>query len=548
MYLDNSLIKIVALGSIVVLLTVLVYATHIGKMNTFGSTPYFYAIATGTRYVLQSLAASFETTAGRMLASISAFRSPNATTTAQKASQKNARGIPILTYHRIVEDASDENNVTTERFRDQMQTLHDAGWKAITLEDFEAYIAGSRELPEKSFLITFDDGAKQSFYPVDPILKLLDYHAAIFIIVASSHTPESTYYLSPEEIALLLRTGRWSIGSHSYDGHRPYATSKDGTTGIYFADRLFNHEAQRLETPEEFTARVREDLRRSREELERTYNVPIRTFAFPLGNETGILGANNFPEGALITDAEARNIYDIGFLQTNYQDYTFNFPKDSSALSLYATTSKELSTNFQAYRIHVDYDWDGERLRTLMENGLAKELPYEDNFSANNGWISAWGDFEIGRNNLRISAEPNITSASIFLDGSALWDNYSYEVAAEWDRGYALVLVDVVHSKSYRSCAFFDGGVRIQRTINGETHTLKEYKNPAITYSTSTRMGARVHGSVIECTWNFTSVVEDYSRDFSGGIGLQTWHPDSGVASLQATSLIVRPYESVSTQ
>jgi peptidoglycan/xylan/chitin deacetylase (PgdA/CDA1 family) len=530
MYLDFSLRKTVAVASTVLVLVLFVYATYAAKMHAFGSTPFFYTINVGSKYLFQSL-----------LASVSR-NSLFAGAAASQSSTAQASSIPVLTYHRIVEDSNDVNNVTVSRFRSQMEALKDAGWETVSLDEFEAFMRGEKELPEKSFLLTFDDGAKQSFYPVDPILRELGYEASIFIIVQSSKTAESTYYMTPEEIRMMLKTGRWSIGSHSYDGHRPYGVDRSGATGIFFADRIWNKEAERLETPEEFTARVKDDLTRSKAELEATYNLPIRTLAFPLGNETGIQGANNFADGASITQDEASAIYDWGFVQTNGQTYTFNFPKMAtpSFNPPFATTSERLSADFLVHRIHVDYDWDGARILSIMENGLAKPLPYEDNFSEDHGWISAWGSMEIGRNNLVIGADPSITSASVFLDGTALWRDYSFDASVNWTGSHVSLLADVLDSKTYHSCAFSEGVVRLQRTVSGETTTLIEKKDPRITYGTDVHPGIRVRGNVIECTWEFASIIEDYSRDFSGGAGIQIWDPVPGTARLQIASIIAR--------
>ena len=116
-----------------------------------------------------------------------------------------------------------------------MKTLKRAGWETVTLAEFESFMRGEQTLPEKSFLLTFDDGAKDSFYPVDPILAALDYEAVNFIIVESSEIPRTVYYLNPKEIARMIRSGRWAIGSHSFDGHRPYPVDASGTTGIFFS-------------------------------------------------------------------------------------------------------------------------------------------------------------------------------------------------------------------------------------------------------------------------------------------------------------------------
>ena len=62
---------------------------------------------------------------------------------------------------------------------------------------------GEKNLPEKSFLLTFDDGRKDSYYPVDPILKALDYRAIMFVISGRSLGDEkevSPFYLSSSEL------------------------------------------------------------------------------------------------------------------------------------------------------------------------------------------------------------------------------------------------------------------------------------------------------------------------------------------------------------
>jgi peptidoglycan/xylan/chitin deacetylase (PgdA/CDA1 family) len=532
MYLDISFKKMGFITIVALLLVICVYSTNTLKMHYFGSTPFFYTITTAAKYAANSAFASIQ----RSSLFATSFFSRGDT-------EANAKGIPVLTYHRIVQNPNDTSNVSITTFRDQMSTLKKAGWQAVSLEDFEAYMEGKKELPARSFLITFDDGAKESFYPADPILQAFDYHAAIYVIAASSQIPESIYYLSPEELRWILKSGRWSIGSHSYDGHRPYVTDADNNKGVFFADRIWAEDANRLETPDEFTARVHTDLTKSKEILESTYGVPVNTFAFPLGNETGIEGANNFPAGAAVTEAQARSIYKLGFLQTNNQQFTFTFPISNTASSSNVTdaTRNMLATNFLVRRIHVDHDWDGARLLSIMENGRMKDLPFEDDFSTNTGWITAWGSLDIGRNNFTLTAVEGLGGASTFLDGSELWDNYSFDATANWHNDYLFVMADVINSKTYDSCVFSPGLVRIQSVVNGEARTLAEHKDPAINYSDTARAGIRVHGNVIECTWNYGLLVEAYERAHSGGVGLQIWSDIPGSAQLQVSSVIARP-------
>lgn len=499
------------------------------KEERYGSTPPFASIGLlyqeltlRVRYAIERQFWGFSQTALSALAVTSLDLSFDR----DKTPNRMARALPVLTYHRVVDNENDLNNVTTAIFRDQMLTLKRAGWETITLQEYTEFLQGKRELPERSFLITFDDGAKESFYPVDPLFEALGYEGVMYIIAAAAHTPESTYYLSPTEIQRMLRTGRWEIGSHSYDGHRPYPAGSDGRDGIFFADKLWLPGQNRIETEPEFVARVRDDLARARSELEAEYGVNIDSFAFPLGNETGIEGAANFPEGAAITEREASNLYSLGFLQTNKHQYTFNFPR----------------AGFISRRIHVEHDWNGERLLREMEQGLEKTLPFEDDFEEDRGWIPAWGSLDFGRNNLVLSADKETSSASTFLDGSAYWSNYTYDASVDWQSGSVFLLADVMHSKTYHSCAFSDGVVRVQSTTDGETTVLAEKKDEYITYRSDTRIGMRVHDNVIECTWDYASIVEAYERLHTGGIGIQVWNPELGTAQLRVSQVLVRPY------
>lgn len=535
MYIDLSLKKVAPILLISAVLALSVVATNRMKIQQYGSTPPVASLEFALkefgwriRYAIES--AAWKT--GQLASAAALFLGGREIAVAQ-GEDARAQAIPVLTYHRIVSNKNDLNNVTVSNFRDQMLTLKRAGWETITLKEYIEFMEGSRELPERSFLITFDDGAKESFYPVDPLFDALGYEGVIYVIANAMHTEGSTYYLSPNEIKRMLGTGGWEIGSHSYDGHKPYSASPNGDVGIFFADRLWREADARLEQKNEFIQRVQDDLTRARQELEKEFGVTVDTFAFPLGNETGIEGAANFPEGADITEEEARKIYSVGFLQTNNNMFSYNYPND---------------TSFISRRIHVDYDWNGERLLQELENGLPKSLPFADNFSTDTGWIAAWGTIDSGRNNFQLQADSGASSASAILDGSRTWDNYSFDTALNWEDGSVFLLADLINSKTYDACVFSPGLVRIQRTENGDTRVLAEKRDARIGYGTNVRAGIRVREAVIECLWNFDSIVESYTRNGTGGIGMQIWDEDLGAAHLQVSEVLVRPYTSQEIQ
>ena len=96
-----------------------------------------------------------------------------------------AISIPILLYHGITDEPY-KGDILLEKFRDQMFALKKAGYHTITLEEFYKFQKGEINLPQKSILITFDDGIKRSFYKADPIFKALGFKATMFIITKYS--------------------------------------------------------------------------------------------------------------------------------------------------------------------------------------------------------------------------------------------------------------------------------------------------------------------------------------------------------------------------
>jgi len=98
----------------------------------------------------------------------------------QNTDLKKAQSVPVLVYHGLPNEGIGQ--LPDSVFIEQMKTLKDNGWNTISLEQFSAFIKGQGSLPEKSFLLTFDDGRKDTFYPADPLFRDLGYKAVIFAI------------------------------------------------------------------------------------------------------------------------------------------------------------------------------------------------------------------------------------------------------------------------------------------------------------------------------------------------------------------------------
>jgi peptidoglycan/xylan/chitin deacetylase (PgdA/CDA1 family) len=100
--------------------------------------------------------------------------------------------VPVLSYHRFTRNKKSKNRmvVTQAAFEAQMRYLKNNGYTVIRLSQFYAFLDFKDQIPEKSVVITIDDGFRSSFDIAYPILKKFGYPATFFLytgIVGSSN-------------------------------------------------------------------------------------------------------------------------------------------------------------------------------------------------------------------------------------------------------------------------------------------------------------------------------------------------------------------------
>lgn len=104
--------------------------------------------------------------------------------------------VAVLVYHNIVqseeEKAKDQDTLTNSEFEEQMKYLKDNGYTSISLDELYDWKEGRKDIPEKSVVITFDDGFYSFKYLAQPILKKYNFKVACFLIgkVTMQNTPE----------------------------------------------------------------------------------------------------------------------------------------------------------------------------------------------------------------------------------------------------------------------------------------------------------------------------------------------------------------------
>ena len=84
-------------------------------------------------------------------------------------------GLPVLMYHFFYDKSKDSgkdgNWIEISNFEEQMKYLAENDFYSPTWEQVENYIDGKQELPEKSIVITVDDGDPSFFELAVPIIQ-----------------------------------------------------------------------------------------------------------------------------------------------------------------------------------------------------------------------------------------------------------------------------------------------------------------------------------------------------------------------------------------
>jgi peptidoglycan/xylan/chitin deacetylase (PgdA/CDA1 family) len=140
------------------------------------------------------------------------------TDVAKKVMNKAARiyakpEIPVLCYHRIEEGKKSDYNVSPATFSSHMKILADSGYHSILPAQLYDYLVYNKTLPDKPFLITFDDSRVEHALIAAPVMEKYGFRGTFFIMTI---TYNKKNYMTKDQIAGLAKAGH-TIGLHSWD-------------------------------------------------------------------------------------------------------------------------------------------------------------------------------------------------------------------------------------------------------------------------------------------------------------------------------------------
>lgn len=121
--------------------------------------------------------------------------------------------IPVLIYHRVTDESPPSDTVISPAMlRAHVQEIHRMGYNTITVSELTKYMVGRKFFPEKTVVLTFDDGWKDNLVAAE-ILKEMQMSATFYVL---SGTFDHHMYLNKEELVRLSRYRGVEIGAHTH--------------------------------------------------------------------------------------------------------------------------------------------------------------------------------------------------------------------------------------------------------------------------------------------------------------------------------------------
>lgn len=204
--------------------------------------------------------------------------------------------LPVIMYHQISSNKNlfGDYVIPPELLEEDFKYIKGNGFTPVGIDELEAFVKNGTPLPEKSILITFDDGQRSFLTKVVPLLEKYNCPAVISVIgsltesyTQSGDTDDRYAYLNRNDILTLSRNPLVEIGNHSYNMHSLSIRRGMG--------RLPG------EPEAEYRGTVAADMRRLQALLFEITETKPRVLTYPYGEENDILLDEAKKEGFTVT-------------------------------------------------------------------------------------------------------------------------------------------------------------------------------------------------------------------------------------------------------
>lgn len=177
--------------------------------------------------------------------------------------------IPVFCYHDVVDNNNtkalekDPFAITEKRLDEHFNLLKKEGFTPISIKQYEDYINGIGNLPDKPVLLSFDDGRESMYTNIYPLLKKYNYPAVFAIILSYMDTTmppaDINKMVTWNQLREMKNSGLVTIASHTYSLHNFVVANRYGdryqnVSTIWWSDN------NKYETEKDFNDRIANDI------------------------------------------------------------------------------------------------------------------------------------------------------------------------------------------------------------------------------------------------------------------------------------------------
>jgi biofilm PGA synthesis lipoprotein PgaB len=173
-----------------------------------------------------------------------------------------AQSAVILLYHHVAEDTPPSTSISPANFDAHLAYLRDNDFNVIALDRMIDSLRSGQSLPEKSVVITFDDGYKSIFDEAFPLLQTYGYPFTLFLSTGPIDDGLSNYM--------------------TWDQIRQMSAA-DVIIANHMVDHPYMLEARDNESDNQRLARLRRDLLEAEQRIEAQTGQSHRYLAYPYG-------------------------------------------------------------------------------------------------------------------------------------------------------------------------------------------------------------------------------------------------------------------------
>ncbi|HET9232594.1 MAG TPA: polysaccharide deacetylase family protein [Candidatus Eisenbacteria bacterium] len=199
--------------------------------------------------------------------------------------------VAVLSYHQVsATPDSSVDTVTPDALRAHIRSLKDAGWTFRRVGEVRTFYEKWNRLPDKTVVLTFDDGYLSFLTEVMPILREENVPATLAVITGFVDKPphDMPLMMNWAELRRVSQSGLVEIASHSHLLHMYGVGNPQGLSAPTGSSRLYFLNDGRYETRDEYRDRILKDLTLSRLMLRKELAVDVDVLVWPFGEHNDV--------------------------------------------------------------------------------------------------------------------------------------------------------------------------------------------------------------------------------------------------------------------